>query len=139
MLELRQAVLVKIQEAMTTTCLQTSLHQVLFRMMRYVISNKLKCSAGFQICRGSDCVWCVTIAHATPPPPSSAVGPGCVTIACTFPLPPPPVGRRSEARTSPPNPPGLRCPPFQQLIDGHPRSDKRVSLSSFSVPQSHWL
>ena len=30
-------------------------------------------------------------------------------------------------------PPGLRCPPFQQLIDGHPRSDKRVSLSS-TVP-----
>ena len=34
--------------------IQTPLHQVLFRMMRYVISNKLKCSAGFQICRGSD-------------------------------------------------------------------------------------
>ena len=34
-------------------------------------------------------------------------------------------------RASPP--PGLRCPPFQQLIEGHPRSDKRVSLSS-TVP-----
>ena len=45
--KLRQAVLVKIQEAMTT-CLQTPLHQVLFQMMIYVISNKLKCSAVFQ-------------------------------------------------------------------------------------------
>ena len=56
----------------------------------------------------------------------------------TSPLPP--VGRRSEARTTPPpQPSGLRCPPFQQLINGHPRSEKRVSLSSFSVPQSRWL
>ena len=47
----------KIQEAMTTTCLQTPLHQVLFRMMRYVISNKLKCSAGFQMCRGNWLGW----------------------------------------------------------------------------------
>ena len=31
-----------------TTCLQTPLHQVFFRMMIYVISNKLKCSAVFQ-------------------------------------------------------------------------------------------
>ena len=29
----------------------------------------------------------------------------------------PPPGRRSEARTPFP---GLRCPPFQQLINGHP-------------------